>query len=158
MTDRKAETFYDLAAKKSDGKEVKFTEYKGKVVLAVNVASQCGYTDGNYKQLTDLYSELHGKGLEILAFPCNQFGKQEPDSDEKIEAFVCKKYSAAYPIFSKIEVNGDDTHAVYKYLKSQQAGDIKWNFEKFLIDKSGKVVGRFPSKVNPKDIDIKSLL
>jgi len=138
--------------------------YSGKVLLIVNVASQCGFT-GQYKELESLYQSLHAEGLEVLAFPCNQFGAQEPGSPEQIQSFCERNYSVTFPIFEKIEVNGSDTHPFYDYLKSAAPGllgttAIKWNFTKFLISRDGLQIKRYASATSPKEIieDIKKLL
>jgi len=146
------------------GNDVKLSEYAGKVLLIVNVASQCGLTNSNYKELNVLYDKYRTKGLEILAFPCNQFAGQEPGSNEDIQETVCTRFKAEFPIFDKINVNGKDTAPLFKYLKSQKGGflgdGIKWNFTKFLVDKDGKVVGRYAPTTSPLKIenDIQKLL
>jgi len=146
------------------GNDVKLSEYAGKVLLIVNVASQCGLTNSNYKELNVLYDKYRTKGLEILAFPCNQFAGQEPGSNEDIQETVCTRFKAEFPIFDKINVNGKDTAPLFKYLKSQKGGflgdGIKWNFTKFLVDKDGKVVGRYAPTTSPLKIenDIEKLL
>ncbi|CAM0145619.1 unnamed protein product [Urochloa decumbens] len=144
--------------------DVKLSEYAGKVLLIVNVASQCGLTNSNYKELNVLYDKYRQKGLEILAFPCNQFASQEPGSNEDIHETVCTRFKAEFPIFDKINVNGKDAAPLFKYLKSQKGGflgdGIKWNFTKFLVDKDGKVVGRYAPTTSPLKIenDIQKLL
>ncbi|CAL4988394.1 unnamed protein product [Urochloa decumbens] len=146
------------------GNDVKLSEYAGKVLLIVNVASQCGLTNSNYKELNVLYDKYRQKGLEILAFPCNQFASQEPGSNEDIQETVCTRFKAEFPIFDKINVNGKDAAPLFKYLKSQKGGflgdGIKWNFTKFLVDKDGKVVGRYAPTTSPLKIenDIQKLL
>ncbi|KAG2561751.1 hypothetical protein PVAP13_8KG203600, partial [Panicum virgatum] len=145
------------------GNDVKQSEYAGKVLI-VNVASQCGLTNSNYKELNVLYDKYRTKGLEILAFPCNQFAGQEPGSNEDIQETVCTRFKAEFPIFDKINVNGKDAAPLFKYLKSQKGGflgdGIKWNFTKFLVDKDGKVVGRYAPTTSPLKIenDIQKLL
>lgn len=131
----------------------KFDQLRGKVVLIVNVASNCGFTP-QYKQLEYLYKKYKPYGFEILGFPCNQFGNQEPGTDEEIIAFTRDKFGVTFPIFSKIDVNGPDEHPVYTYLKEKKRGilgfkGVKWNFEKFLINREGKVVKRFFSPATP---------
>ncbi|KAK9280725.1 hypothetical protein L1049_003613 [Liquidambar formosana] len=133
---------HEFSVKNSKGQDVDLSIYKGKVLLIVNVASKCGFTDSNYTQLTELYTKYKEKGLEILAFPCNQFLKQEPGTSQEAEQFACTRYKAEYPIFHKVRVNGPDTAPVYKFLKASKTGffgsRIKWNFTKFLVDKEGQ--------------------
>ncbi|KAJ8683645.1 hypothetical protein QAD02_019437 [Eretmocerus hayati] len=147
-----ATSIYDFTVKDIKGNEVKLDKYKGHVLLIVNVASRCGYTSKNYKEMVELYNACEPQGLRILAFPCNQFGKQEPATNEKICEFA-EKRGVKFDMFEKIDVNGSKAHPLYKYLKQQIAGpngaDIKWNFVKFIVDKSGKVVERHPSPANP---------
>jgi len=156
-------SFYQFSAKSLQGNEIKMDAYKGKVVLVVNTASKCGFTP-QYKDLEALYKKYSSKGLVILGFPCNQFASQEPGSSEEIAKFCTLNYDVTFPMFSKIEVNGDNADPIYKYLKKSLAGtitdDIKWNFTKFLLDRNGKPVKRFTSAVNPKDItpEIEKLL
>lgn len=147
-----------------ESESFKFDQLKGKVVLIVNVASKCGFTP-QYKELEELYKKYQDKGFVILGFPCNQFGKQEPGSDEQITEFCQLNYGVTFPIMKKIDVNGSNADSVYNYLKSQKAGllgfkGIKWNFEKFLVDSNGKVVQRFSSLTKPSSLDqeIQSLL
>ena len=157
-------SFYDLECKDKKGESFKFDQLKGKVVLIVNVASKCGFTP-QYKEMEELYKKYQDKGFVILGFPCNQFGKQEPGSDEQITEFCQLNYGVTFPIMKKIDVNGSNADSVYNYLKSQKAGllgfkGIKWNFEKFLVDSNGKVVQRFSSLTKPSSLDqeIQSLL
>jgi glutathione peroxidase len=134
-----------------DGKSVKLADYKGKVLLIVNVASYCGYTK-QYTGLEQIYKEYKDKGFEILAFPCNQFGEQEPGTNEEIKNFCSSKFDVSFKLFDKIDVNGKDKSPLYSILTDNEVtgkADIKWNFEKFLIDKDGNVVARFSSKVEP---------
>jgi len=141
-----------------DGKDVNLSEYKGKVVLMVNVASNCGYTK-QYDGLEKLYSSRKDKGFVIMGFPANNFGGQEPGSDADIAKFCREKHSVTFPIFSKISVKGSDQHALYKQLSSQPApigGDPKWNFTKFLVDREGKVVARYDSGVTPEDKEFRA--
>ena len=156
--------FYDFKANAITGEEVSMSRYKGKVILVVNVASECGFTP-QYEGLEELYKKYHPQGLEILAFPCNQFGEQEPGSAEEIQKFCSSKFSVTFPLFEKIEVNGDHTHPLYVFLKSEAPGflgteSIKWNFTKFLIDRQGNVIERYGSSTKPKKIakDIEKLL
>jgi glutathione peroxidase len=134
-----------------DGKEVSLADYQGKVILFVNVASKCGYTR-QYKTLEALYEKNKDKGFVILGFPCNQFGGQEPGTEEEIQQFCSSKFGVKFPMFAKIEVNGGGRHPLYKTLiegAPDNHADIKWNFEKFLVSKDGKVVKRFNSKAEP---------
>jgi glutathione peroxidase len=141
-----------------DGKEHDLSQYKGKVVLLVNVASKCGYTP-QYTGLQKLY-ETHGKdGLVVIGVPANEFGKQEPGTNEEIKEFCSSKYKVTFPMLGKVVVKGDGITPLYKYLTDKEtdpkfAGDIKWNFEKFLINKKGEVVGRFDSKVKPESDEL----
>jgi glutathione peroxidase len=138
-----------------DGREANLADYKGKVVMIVNVASRCGYTP-QYAGLQKLYEKYQEKGLVILAFPANNFGGQEPGTNEQIKAFATGKYHATFPLMAKISVAGDDQHALYRYLTSNEtggqfAGPIEWNFTKLLVGRGGSVVARFPAKVKPED-------
>jgi glutathione peroxidase len=135
------------------GKPVDLSDYKGKVLLIVNTASQCGATP-QYEDLQALHEKYSKEGLVVLGFPCNQFGKQEPGDSEEIATFCKKNYGVTFPMFAKVEVNGENASGLYKYLTSEEAypqdpGKVKWNFEKFLISKDGKVVERFRTGVNP---------
>lgn len=163
------QSIHDFTVKDIDGKDVSLSVYKGKVLLIVNVASRCGLTTSNYSELAELYSNLKGQGFEILAFPCNQFGGQEPGTNEQIKEFACSRFKAEYPIFDKVDVNGENAAPVYKFLKASKStgllgtllGDkVKWNFEKFLVDKNGLVVQRYEPTTSPSKIedDIKKLL
>ncbi|KAK9100135.1 hypothetical protein Scep_023565 [Stephania cephalantha] len=157
-------TIHDFTVKDIDGKDVSLSKFKGKVMLIVNVASRCGLTSSNYTELSHLYEKYKPQGFEILAFPCNQFGGQEPGSNPEIKKFACTRFKAEFPIFDKVDVNGPFTAPVYQFLKSSSGGFlgdvIKWNFEKFLVDKNGKVVERYPPTTSPFQIekDIKKLL
>ncbi|OAE29039.1 hypothetical protein AXG93_146s1130 [Marchantia polymorpha subsp. ruderalis] len=140
------------------GEDVDLSVYKGKVLLIVNVASACGLTKDNYTELTGLYNGLRDKGLEILAFPCNQFGGQEPGTNEQIKEFACSRFKAEFPIFDKVDVNGPNTAPVYQFLKANKGGgilgdSIKWNFGKFLVDQEGNVVERYAPTTSPKSIE-----
>ncbi|MDF2700357.1 MAG: Peroxiredoxin [Haloplasmataceae bacterium] len=143
---------YEISVQDIHEKEVLLENYKNKVLLIVNTASFCGYTP-QYKELESLYQELGHDQFEILAFPCNQFGHQEPGTNHEIMEFCTLKYNVTFPVFSKIDVNGNDTHPLYKYLKESKLGlfneAIKWNFTKFLVDKNGNVIDRFASSVSP---------
>jgi glutathione peroxidase len=145
---------YDFVVKDIDGKEVKLDQYRGKTLLLVNVASQCGYTP-QYEGLQQLYSKYQNQGLVVLGFPANDFGAQEPGSDQEIKTFCTTRYKVTFPMFSKISVKGPNKHPLYKMLTEQNtnpkfAGDIKWNFSKFLIDKNGSVVARFEPEDKPE--------
>ena len=148
------QSIYDFTVNDIGGKPVKLSQFKGKVILIVNVASKCGFTP-QYEGLQKLYSEYADKGLVILGFPANNFGGQEPGTNPEIKEFCTTKYSVTFPMFSKISVKGTDIHPLYQYLTSKEtdpdfAGDITWNFNKFLIDASGKIVARFDSKDKPE--------
>ncbi|KAB1207790.1 putative glutathione peroxidase 7, chloroplastic [Morella rubra] len=140
-----------------DGKDVSLGKFKGKVLLIVNVASKCGLTSSNYSELSHIYEKYKTQGFEILAFPCNQFGGQEPGSNPEIKQFACTRFKAEFPIFDKVDVNGPDTAPVYQFLKSNAGGFlgdlVKWNFEKFLVDKNGKVAERYPPTTSPFQIE-----
>lgn len=141
----------DITVKTIDGIEKKLSDYKGKVLLIVNVASKCGYTK-QYEGLQKLYEKYKEKGFEILAFPCNDFGSQEPGSNEEIRQFCSTNYNVTFQLFDKIKVLGNERNPLYlKLINFEPAGDISWNFEKFLIDKNGNVVGRFKSKISPEN-------
>ncbi|XP_057775766.1 probable phospholipid hydroperoxide glutathione peroxidase [Salvia miltiorrhiza] len=158
------QSIHDFTVKDAKGNNVDLSAYKGKVLLIVNVASQCGLTNSNYTELTKLYEKYKDQGLEILAFPCNQFGSQEPGTNEEIQEFACTRFKAEYPIFDKVEVNGPNAAPIYKYMKSVKGGlfgdSIKWNFSKFLVDKEGRVVDRYAPTTSPLSIekDVKKLL
>ena len=143
---------FSFTVKTIDGKECSLSEYKGKVVLIVNVASECGYTP-QYKDLQEIYLRYKEKGFVILGFPSNNFGQQEPGTDPEIKQFCETKYNVTFDLFSKIEVKGNDQAPLYKYLTTEceVPHEIAWNFNKFLVDRTGKVVGYFPSKVKPTD-------
>ena len=148
---------YDLSAKTIDGIEQKLDVYKGKVMLVVNVASKCGFTP-QYKGLQALYEKYAGKGLVVLGFPCDQFGHQEPGDEAQIQSFCWTAYGVTFPMFAKIAVNGPDAHPIYQLLKREApcllgTTSIKWNFTKFLVDRSGKVVKRYASRVRPHEIE-----
>lgn len=145
--------FYDFEAIDLDGNNVKMEDYKDKVVIVVNTASKCGLSP-QFKDLEDLYLKYKDKGLEILGFPCNQFAGQEPGDSKDIQSFCELNYGVTFKMFSKIKVNGEDAHPLWKFLKEEQGGllssAIKWNFTKFLIDRNGNVVSRYAPKDNPK--------
>jgi len=151
------QSIYDFKVKTIYGKETTLETYKGKVMLIVNVASKCGYTP-QYEGLEALYKKYKEKGFVILGFPCNQFASQEPGSEAEIQNFCRVNFGVTFPMFAKINVNGEKTHPLYSYLKSQQPGflgseSIKWNFTKFLVDKEGKVIDRFGSSTKPKSLE-----
>jgi glutathione peroxidase len=157
-------TLYDFEALTIEGKPAPLSTYKGKVVVVVNTASQCGLTP-QYKGLQELYDRYHAQGLEILGFPCNQFGAQEPGTEKEIASFCETSFGVSFPMFSKIDVNGDAAHPLYQWMKDEKPGllgskDIKWNFGKFLINREGQVVERFAPTTSPADMsaDIEKLL
>lgn len=149
-------SIYDFKFTSIDGKEVNIADFKGKNILIVNTASKCGFTK-QYKDLQALH-EQYGKDLVIIGFPANNFGGQEPGENEDIQAFCEKNYGVTFLLSEKIDVKGKDIHPIFKYLTSQEnpdfTGEIKWNFEKFLINKEGKLIHRYRSKVNPLDEEI----
>ena len=147
---------YDFSVTDIHGKPQSLAQYKDKVLLIVNTASACGFTP-QYKGLEALYRKMHARGLEVLGFPCNQFGAQEPGTEEEIESFCEVNYGVTFPLFAKIDVNGKNAAPLYEYLKEAKPGllgseAIKWNFTKFLIDRSGHVVERYAPKVEPDSI------
>jgi len=150
-------TVYDFSAKTIDGKARKLADYKGKVLLVVNTASQCGFTP-QYKGLEALYKKYKDEGFAVLGFPSNQFGQQEPGPESEIAEFCEMNYGVTFPMFSKVDVNGDAAHPLYKYLTSTKKGllgseAIKWNFTKFLIDKHGSVVERYAPTTKPEELE-----
>lgn len=154
----------NLELERLNGNKEQITDYADKVLLVVNVASDCGFTS-QYKELQSLYDEFHDQGLEILAFPCNQFGGQEPGTPQQIEAFCSTRFGTTFPIFQKTDVNGANAHPLFEYLKTAAPGllgteAIKWNFTKFLINRNGLPVKRYASASSPSSIsaDIKKLL
>lgn len=149
-----------ITVKDIDGKSVNLSDYKGKVLLIVNVASYCGFTK-QYTGLEQIYKQYKDKGFEILAFPCNQFGQQEPGTNEEIKNFCSSKFDVTFKLFDKIDVNGKDKSPLYEVLTNNEVtgkADIKWNFEKFLIDKVGNVVSRYSSKVEPASEELTSAI
>ena len=145
-----------------DGDKMNLEDYEGKVVLIVNVASKCGYTK-QYDGLQAIYEKYKDKGLVVLGFPCNQFGGQEPGTSSDIKDFCTTKFDVSFPMFAKVEVNGDNAAPNYKYMTAKDvgpkgAGDVSWNFEKFLIDREGQLVGRYKSRVAPTDPDLISAI
>jgi len=156
-------SLYDFSAKLNNGEEKSLADYKGTVLLIVNTASKCGFTP-QYKGLQELYAKYRSRGFEILGFPCDQFGHQEPGSDSDIRSFCDLNFGVTFPLFAKIEVNGEGADPIYKFLKSEKRGllgeNIRWNFTKFLIDKEGSVVKRFAPQTTPEKIasEIEALL
>ena len=150
---------YDFTVEDIKGKPVKLDRYKGKVMLVVNTASECGFTP-QYQGLETLYKNLHRKGLEVLGFPCNQFGEQEPGSADEIATFCSTNYGVTFPITEKVEVNGDGRHPLYQQqvdvadAGDGHTGDIRWNFEKFVIAPGGKVVARFNPMIEPTSDEV----
>jgi len=155
---------YEFSANSLQGERTSLSDYVGKVLLIVNTASKCGFTP-QYKELETLYEKYRERGLEILGFPCNQFGKQEPGAADEIGAFCEKNYGVNFPMFEKIDVNGDNAHPLYRHLKAEAPGllgseGIKWNFTKFLVGRDGRVVQRYAPLTKPLDIasDIEAAL
>ena len=153
MSQDSATSIYDFSADALDGKRADLAATKGKVLLIVNTASKCGFTP-QYDGLEKLYEKYHAQGFEVLGFPCNQFGGQEPGGSEDIAQFCTKNYGVGFPMFEKVDVNGDAAHPLFQWLKSEAPGilgtkDIKWNFTKFLVDRSGKVVDRYAPTTRP---------
>ena len=150
-------SLYDFTVDDIAGAPVRLDRYKGKVVLVVNTASKCGFTP-QYKGLEALYRKYRDRGLEVLGFPCNQFGGQEPGSEQEIATFCETNYGVTFPMFAKIDVNGDKAAPLYRYLKSAKPGllgteAIKWNFTKFLVDRGGKVIARYAPNDTPESIE-----
>jgi glutathione peroxidase len=150
-------TAYDFTARNIDGAEQPLAAYRGKPLLVVNVASKCGFTP-QYAGLQALYTRFHGQGLEVLGFPCDQFGHQEPGDESEIKTFCSTRYEVTFPMFAKIDVNGANAHPLYQWLKSEKAGilgteAIKWNFTKFLVDRAGRVVRRYAPTDTPEKIE-----
>jgi glutathione peroxidase len=148
---------YDFEVNRLNGDPAKLSEYRGKALLIVNTASKCGFTS-QYSGLEKLYGKFQARGLEILGFPCNQFGKQEPGGAEEIAEFCSVNYGVTFPMFEKIDVNGKSAHPLYQHLKSEARGllgsePIKWNFTKFLVNREGEVVERYGSTTKPEQIE-----
>ncbi len=147
---------YDFKVRNAKGVEVPMTEYQGKVILIVNTATGCGFTP-QYEGLQKLYEKYRDKGLEILDFPCNQFGHQAPGTEDEIQEFCTLKYKTTFPLFAKIDVNGKDAEPLFGFLKKQKGGflgnDIKWNFTKFLVSRDGTVVERYAPVTKPEKIE-----
>ncbi len=156
-------SIYDFTAKSLAGEDVALKQFEGKVLLIVNTASACGFTP-QYSGLEALQKSYGSRGFSVLGFPCNQFGRQEPGNAKQIQEFCDSNYAVSFPMFNKIDVNGDDAHPLYKYLKNEKSGllgsSIKWNFTKFLIDRSGKVVARHAPTTTPEALkkEIEALL
>jgi glutathione peroxidase len=149
---------YDFTVKTIRGEEKSMADYKGKVLLIVNTASKCGFTP-QYKELQELYDEYKDKGFEVLGFPCNQFGNQEPGSESEIESFCQLNYGVTFPMFAKVNVNGENAHPLFVYLTEKAPGilgtkAIKWNFTKFLVDQNGNVVSRFAPQTKPSELKL----
>ncbi len=169
MTTQLAENIYQFSATSIEGNTVSLADFQGKVLLVVNTASQCGFTP-QYQGLQALFDKFSGRDFSILGFPCNQFGGQEPGSQSEIQSFCETRYGVTFPLFAKVEVNGDNAHPLFKFLCKASPGmaipllgsaeAIKWNFTKFLIDRQGKVVKRYGSMTKPEEIesDIEALL
>lgn len=153
-----AKSVYNFTLKNSKGQDVKLEEFRGKVVMLVNVASKCGYTP-QYEGLQKIYERYKDQGFTVLGFPANNFGAQEPGTNEEIQEFCRINYGVTFPVFSKISVKGDDKHPLYKYLTEKEsnpefAGEIKWNFNKFLVSRDGRIVARFDSGDKPEDAKV----
>ena len=150
---------HDISVMTMDGEEKKLSEYSGKVLMIVNVASKCGYTK-QYAGLEEIYKKYSGDGFVVLGFPCNDFGGQEPGSNDEIRTFCETKFNVTFPLFDKIKVLGDDKSPLYARLtgNSETSGDIGWNFEKFIISKNGDIVARFKSKVEPQSEEIATVI
>ena len=155
---------FDFSANSLDGQPVSLDRFRGQVLLVVNTASACGFTP-QYKGLEELHRQFGERGLAVLGFPCNQFGKQEPGTESEIGAFCEKNYGVTFPMFAKVDVNGDEAHPLFTYLKQEKPGvlgteGIKWNFTKFLVGRDGEVVKRYAPQTAPADIsdDIEKLL
>jgi glutathione peroxidase len=151
----KTMNLYDFTMDDIDGKPVNLNHYRGKVLLVVTTASLCGNTP-QYRDLEAIYEQYHDKGFEVLAFPANNFGQQEPGTNAEIKGFCLTKYSVSFPLFSKISVKGSDKHPLYRYLTEQSPfpGEVEWNFQKYLVDRSGNVVGRFHHRTKPLSPEI----
>lgn len=150
-------SLYDIQVRRIDGSEGTLAPFRGKVLLIVNVASQCGFTP-QYAGLEALYRKYRDRGFEVLGFPCNQFGAQEPGDEAQIAAFCSTQHDVTFPLFQKVEVNGAGAHPLYQHLKNAKPGllgteGIKWNFTKFLVDREGAVVARYAPKDKPEDLD-----
>ena len=152
----RSESIYDIKLMTLDGKDTTLSAYKGKVLLIVNVASKCGFTK-QYTGLEAIYQKYKARGFVVLGFPCNQFGGQEPGSNEEIKQFCSSKFNVTFPLFNKMDVNGDKRHSLYDALTGKDSpftGDIKWNFTKFLIAKDGKILKRYESATTPESPEV----
>uniref|UniRef100_A0A6N2KVK9 Glutathione peroxidase n=1 Tax=Salix viminalis TaxID=40686 RepID=A0A6N2KVK9_SALVM len=158
QTSKNPESVHDFTIRDATGNDVDLSIFKGKVLLIVNVASKCGMTNSNYTEFNQLYERYKDQGLEILAFPCNQFGEEEPGTNDQITDFVCTRFKSEFPIFDKIDVNGENASPLYKFLKLGKWGifgdDIQWNFAKFLVNKDGQVVDRYYPTTSPLSLEI----
>ena len=154
-----ADSIHEFKMKNIEGKDVELSEYKGKVLLVVNVASKCGATP-QYEQLQALQDKYKDKGLVVVGVPCNQFGGQEPGTEKDIQKFCTDKYKVTFPMMSKVDVNGEKEAPLYKFLKAhaESKADVKWNFEKFIVSKDGTVVGRFGTKTKPDADEVVSVI
>jgi glutathione peroxidase len=152
-------SLYDVQVKRIDGSDVSLSQYKGKALLIVNTASRCGYTP-QYKGLEALYQQYKAKGFEVLAFPSNDFGGQEPGSNEEVKKFCELNYKTTFPLFAKVTVKGAGAHPLYQYLTGlkENGGEVTWNFNKFLVAPDGKVVAHFESRVTPDSDELKKKL
>lgn len=164
MTAQASSSIYDFSANSLEGQPVSLSTFKDKVLLIVNTASQCGFTP-QYQGLQSIYNKFEAQGFAVLGFPCNQFGQQEPGTATEIQSFCETRFGVTFPLFEKVDVNGSNAHPLFKYLTKSAPGifgteGIKWNFTKFLVDRSGKVVKRYPSTTKPEEIekDIQALL
>ena len=160
LSTAKAGSLYDIPVKDIDGKSTTLDAYRGKVLLIVNVASACGFTK-QYAGLETIFEKYQSQGFVVLGFPCNQFGGQEPGTNEAIKTFCSSKFHVQFPLFDKIDVNGDNRHPLYTFLAgpdSSFSGKITWNFNKFLISRDGKIIQRFDSKVTPESPELTSAL
>ncbi|BAS57531.1 MULTISPECIES: glutathione peroxidase [Leptolyngbya] len=164
MTAQASSSIYDFSANSLEGQPVSLSTFKDKVLLIVNTASQCGFTP-QYQGLQSIYNKFENQGFAVLGFPCNQFGQQEPGTASEIQSFCETRFGVTFPLFEKVDVNGSNAHPLFKYLTKSAPGifgteGIKWNFTKFLVDRSGKVVKRYPSTTKPEEIekDIQALL
>ncbi|MBP1968613.1 glutathione peroxidase [Virgibacillus natechei] len=148
-------SIYDFSVKTMQGDKKSLSDYKGKTLLIVNTASKCGFTP-QFEGLQNVYEQYQDQDFEILGFPCNQFNNQDPGNDEEISQFCERNYGVTFPMFSKVDVKGEDAHPLFEYLTTEEKGmltkDIKWNFTKFLIDKNGKVVDRYAPQTKPENI------
>jgi len=152
-----SDSIYDIPVKTIDGQETTLAPYRGKALLIVNVASKCGFTP-QYEGLEKLYKKYSDKGLEILGFPCNQFGSQEPGNEDEIRSFCSLNYGVTFPMFAKVDVNGPSEHPLYTFLKAHKGGilgfdAIKWNFSKFLVDRDGNVIARYAPTTTPASLE-----